>query len=159
ELIHHVGLELFDELRLQGARFFLRLYVVLLQKLLEALVRLRVLNDRFPARFRLRTHVRARTAALKGDECGPLLDLIGGDGLVVDQHGDGKPTFGAPRLGAWVDELDVGRRLSEKHRLRGFRCNCGAAGGEQGSPGSENDGTDENGHWLSRQRKRVDTTG
>ncbi len=98
ELLDHVLLKLLHELLLQFACLLLCLHVVLLQELLEALLRRRILDDLLPACLGLCLEVGAATTALQRHERGALLDLVGGDGFVVDEERDRLAARGlAPR--------------------------------------------------------------
>ena len=93
DLVDHVRLQLLDEIRLQGLRLLLRLHVVGAHEVLEALVGLGVLDDLRPARLGLGLHVLRIAAGVGRHEAGALLDLPGGDRLVVDEHDDGLRAF------------------------------------------------------------------
>ena len=90
DLLDHVLLQLDGELLLRSpappratCTFFSR------RRSCSALVGLRVLDDLRPARLGFGLEVLPAAAGIERQERGALLDLVGGDRLVVDEHDDG----------------------------------------------------------------------
>ena len=83
---------------------------------LQALVELRVLGDLRPARLGFGLEVLPTAAGIERQKRGPLLDLVGGDRLVVDQHDDGLLALGG--LGRLL--LGLGRCRLRRGLAGGF---------------------------------------
>ena len=94
QLLQHVQLQFLGELLLYRLRLLLRLDILLSKEGLQALVGLWVLDDLRPARLGFGLEVRPTAAGLEREKRRPLLDLVAGDRLVVDEHDDGLLVLG-----------------------------------------------------------------